>query len=60
MSSNVDLSLAALGLALTMITWGLDKMHFFENHPNWGIPVGAVYLAAGVFWLIIAIVVLAV
>jgi hypothetical protein len=46
---NLDVGLAALGLALSMITWGLDKL-WGEGHPNLKKVVGVAYIGAGIFW----------
>lgn len=53
--ANIDLALAALGVALAMITWGLDKMHYFERHPRFGNRVGKIYVLVGLFWLFITV-----
>jgi hypothetical protein len=53
--ANIDIAIGALGIALSMILWGIDRV-WRENHPTFRRSVGGVYLAVGLFWLYIALV----
>lgn len=50
---NLDLAVGSLGIALSMILWGIDKLGG-DGHPTFKKGVGLVYLVVGVFWLYVA------